>query len=72
MSGFIDKKELTESLKEGAIITGVTVSGFMLLKYLFKLTPPTAKLDISDVGKLGGGIVAGVLVKDYAEQKKWV
>ena len=41
MSGFIDKTELIESLKEGAVITGVTVGGFMILKYFFKLTPST-------------------------------
>ena len=37
----------------------------MTLKYLFKVSPPSAKLDINDVDKLGLGIVSGVLVKDY-------
>ena len=41
----------------------------MILKYLFKMSPPSAKLDIKHAGKLGLGIVGGVLVKDYAIQK---
>ena len=32
----------------------------MTLKYLFKVSPPSAKLDINDVVKLGLGIVSGV------------
>ena len=40
-------------LKEGAIITGVTIGGYMILKYLFKVSPPSAKLNINDAGKLG-------------------
>ena len=62
-----------DSLKEGAIITGVTIGEYMILKYLFKVvSPPSAKLDISDVGKLGFGIVSGVFVKDYGVEKKWI
>ena len=59
-----------ESLKERSIITGVTIGGFMLLKYLFQMTLPSAKLDINDAGKLGLGIFNGVLVKDYAVNQK--
>jgi len=65
-------KELISSLKESAIVTGVTVGTFMALKYLFKVTPPTAKLDPADIFKLGGGIAAGVFVKDYAVDQKWI
>ena len=36
-----------DSLKEGAIITSVTIGGYMILKYLFKMSPPSAKLDIN-------------------------
>ena len=36
-------KEITDSLKEGAIITAVTIGEFMILKYLFKMPPPSAK-----------------------------
>ena len=66
------KKEIMDSLKEGAIVTGVTIGGYMTLKYLFKVSPPSAKLDINDVVKLGLGIVSGVLVKDYAVKQKWI
>ena len=40
------------SLKEGFIITGVTIGSFMVVKYLFKISPPTAKLDINDASKI--------------------
>ena len=47
-----------DSLKEGLIVTGVTIGGYLTLKYLFKVSPPNAKLDINDVVKLGLGIVS--------------
>ena len=58
-----------DSFKEGAIVTGVTIGGYMTLKYLFKVSPPSAKLDINDVVKLGLGIVSGVLVKIMQSSK---
>ena len=58
------KKEIMDSLKEESIITGVTSSGYIILKYLFKVSLPIAKLDISNVGKLGLGILSGFIVKD--------
>ena len=61
-----------DSLREGAIITRVTINGYMILKYLFKVSPASAKLDINDAGKLPLGIVGGVLVKDYAVSQKWI
>ena len=64
------KKEIMDSLEEGLIVTGVTIGGYMILKYLFKVSAPTADLDISNVDKLGLGIVSGVLVKDYTFEKK--
>lgn len=66
------KKEIIDSLKESAIVTSVTIGGYMVLKYLFKMKPPSVALDISDVAKLGVGITAGVLVKDYAVDQKWI
>ena len=72
MSKFDYKKEITDSLKDGAIISAVTIGTFFLLKYAFKTTPPTAKLDGMDVMKLGSGICLGVLVKDYCVYKKWI
>ena len=66
------KKEIMDSLKERSIVTGVTIGLYVSLKYFFKVSPPSAKLDLSDVGKLGFGIISGVLVKDYAVDKKWI
>ena len=66
------KKEIMDSVKEGAIIIVVTIGRYMTLKYLFKVPPPSAKLNINDISKLGLGIVSGVLVKDYAVKEKWI
>ena len=66
------KKEIMDSFKEGAIVTGVTIGGYMTLKYLFKVSPPSAKLDINDIFKLGLRIVSGVLVNDYVVKQKWI
>ena len=54
------KKEIMDSLKEGGIVTGVPIGVYMILKYLFKVSPPTAKLDIKDVVELDLGIVSGL------------
>ena len=72
MSKFEYKKEIMDSLKDGAIITGVTLGVFFGLKYLLKTQPPTVKLDGMDALKLFGGISSGVLLKDYAVYKKWI
>ena len=34
--------------------------------------PPKGSLDAMDIMKLAGGIICGVLVKDYADYKKWI
>ena len=68
----ITKKRSWTQLKEGGIVTQVTIAGYMTLKYLFKVSPPSAKLDINDVVKLSLGIVSGVFVKDYAVKQKWI
>ena len=67
-----EAKEMMDSLKEGSVVTGVTIGLYITLKYLFKVSPPSAKLDVSNVGKLGFGIVSGILVKDYAVSQKWI
>ena len=72
MSKFDYKKEVMDSLKDGAIITGVTLGVFFGLKYLLKTQPPTVKLDGIDALKLFGGVATGVLVKDYTVYKKWI
>ena len=72
MSGFIDNKEITKSLKEGLIVTGVCLATFYGAKLVFKMQAPKASLDATDAAKLGGGIILGTLAKDFAEHKKWV
>ena len=44
------KKVIMDSLKEGAIATGV-IFEYMILEHFFKVSPPTAKLDISNAAK---------------------
>ena len=34
--------------------------------------PPKGSLDAMDIMKLADGIICGVLVKDYADYKKWI
>ena len=51
---------------------GVTIGRYMTLKYLFKVSPPRAKIDLNDTDKLGLGIVSGVLVEDNAVNQKWI
>ena len=53
------------------IITITTTEIFYALKAA-NLKPPKASLDAMDIMKLAGGIVDGVLVKDYAFYKKWI
>ena len=65
------KKEIEDSLKDGAIITGVTLLAFYTLKAL-KIKAPSPSLDPTDALKLAGGICLGTLVKDYAVYKKWI
>ena len=66
------KKTMEDSLKDGLIISGTTITSFMILKYLLKTSPPAAKLDASDALKLTGGIVAGVFFKDYLVYMKYI
>ena len=54
----------------GAIVAEVTFGEYMILKYLFKVFPPTAKLNITDASKLVAEIASGILVKDYAVKKE--
>ena len=44
---------------------------FYILK-VANVKPPKASLDAMDIIKLAGGIVGGVLIKDYAVYKKWI
>ena len=52
MSKYDYKKEITNSLKEVSIVTLVTIGIFMELKYLFTVSPPIAKIELSNSSKL--------------------
>ena len=71
MSSFDWKKNVEDSIKGGLIITATTTGIFYVLKAA-NVKPPKASLDAMDMIKLAGGIVGGVLVKDYAVYKKWI
>ena len=71
MSSFDWKKNVEDSIKEGLIITTTTIKVFYVLKAV-NVKPPKVSLDAMDIMKLAGGIVGGVLVKDYAVYKKWI
>ena len=65
------EKNVEDSIKDGVIITVTTTGLFFALKAA-GMKPPKAAMDAMDVIKLGAGICAGVLVKDYAVYKKWI
>ena len=67
----IGKKNIEDSIKDGLIITATTTGIFYVLKAA-NVKPPKASLDATDIMKLAGGIVGGILVKDYAVYKKWI
>ena len=71
MISFDWKKNIEDSIKDGLIITITTTGIFYVLKEA-NVKPPKASLDAMDIMKLAGGIVGGVLVKDYAVYKKWI
>ena len=71
MSSFDWQKEIEDSIKDGLIITITTTGIFYALKAA-NIKPPKASLDAMDIMKFAGGIVGGVLVKDYAFYKKWI
>ena len=71
MSSFDWKKNIKDSIKDGLIITITTTGIFYTLK-VANVKPPKASLDVIDIMKLAGGIVVGVLFKDYAVYKKWM
>ena len=65
------EKNIEDSIKDGLIITATTTGIFYVLKAA-NVKPPKASLDAMDIMKLAGGIVGGVLVKDYAVYKKLI
>ena len=71
MSIFDWKKNIEDSIKDGLIIT-ITMTGMFYALKAANVKPPKVSLDAMDIMKLAGGIVGGVLVKDYAVYKKWI
>ena len=71
MSSFDWKKNVEDSIKDGLIITTTTTVIFYVLKVPI-IKSLMASLDAMYIMKLAGGIVGGVLVKDYAVYKKWI
>ena len=69
MSSFDWKKIIEDSIKDGLTITATTTGIFYVLKAANE-KPPKAFLDAMDIMKLAGGIMGGVLVKEYAVCKK--
>ena len=65
------EENLEDSIKDGLIITATTTEIFYVLKTA-NVKPPKASLDALDIMKRAGGIVGGVLVKDYAVYEKWI
>ena len=68
MSSFDGKKNIEDSIKGELILTATTAGIFYALKAASE-KPPKASMDAMDIMKLAGGIVGGVLVKDYAIYK---
>ena len=50
----------------------VTFTGMFFTLKAANVKPPMVSLDAVDIMKFAGGIVRGVLVKDYAVCKKWI
>ena len=71
MASFNWKRNIEDSVKDGIIITITTTGIFYVLKAA-NVKPQKASMDAMDIMKLAGGIVGGVLVKDYAAYKKWI
>ena len=71
MTSFDWKKNIEDSIKDRLIINITTTGIFYALKAA-NIKPPKASLDAMNIMKLAGGIVGGVLVKDYAVYKKWI
>ena len=65
------EKNIEDSIKD-RLITTVTTTGIFYVLKAVNVKPPKASLDATDIMKLAGGIVGGVLVKDYAVHKKWI
>ena len=54
------------------MIITATATGIFYALRAGNAKPPKASLDATDIMKIAGGIVGGVLVKDYAIYKEWI
>ena len=54
------------------MIITITMTGIFYVLKVANVKPPMTSLDAMDIMKLVGGIVSGVLVKEYAVYKKWI
>ena len=71
MASFDWEKKHWRFYQRRMIITITTTGIFYVLKAA-NVKPLKASMDALDIMKLAGGIVGGVLVKDYAVYKKWI
>ena len=71
MASFDWNKSIEDSIKDVLIITATTTGIFYVLKAA-NVKPTKASMDAMDIMRLAGGIVGGVLVKDYAIYNKWI
>ena len=71
MTSFDRRKNTEDSVKDWLIITITTIGIFYALKAA-NVKPPKAFQDAMHIMRLAGGIVSGVLVKDYSVYKKWI
>ena len=71
MISFNWKKKIEDFIKDGLTIAATTTGIFYVLKAA-NVKPRKVSLDATNIMKLSGGIVGGVLVKDYVVYKKWI
>ena len=64
-------KEIIDSLWQALRLGGYTFLYAYGGKKIMGMTPPTAKLDLNDAGKLGAYLTAAILTDDYALKKGW-
>ena len=65
------KINIEDSVKDGLIIT-ITTTGIFYTLIAANIKPLKESLDAMHIMKLVGGIVSGVLFKDYSVYKKWI
>ena len=64
-------KEIIDSLWQALRLGGYTFLYAYGGKKIMGMTPPSAKLDFNDAGKLGAYLTVSILTDDYALKKGW-